>query len=591
MRAIRAVAKMWAMVRRGGRIESYYARGMLEIRPTLHLAYRLINRSIQLLEPTGAASEGAGLWHVALPAFVVLDLVIWHVLRRRERFGLAWRLPVDALDAAFWTMSPLPANGVADTAILIAVPLAVEAGVRMGARALVVPGAVLLTTTVAAAAAGKPVQILGVVWVAIGATVGMAFFRYCRHLDERAQVERRRFLAAARRRAYLAGQNSVAMGASSAVDVIEGLVPVLGRPPSGSALWRLADGWKSQLSTSTAQEAGYLQVALLEWERLHNAHPDLSGLVRFRIAEGQGTTLLSVAQVRRLGEVLDRLPLRGVVAVGLDDLTDSHLPGQELRLDVGGHRVVIPADRRAAPAPMDPAAVAYYYVAVLSAAWTLPPSGRVPAGPVAAGVALCIAAGFLSHRQVVARGKRARLGILGAAVAVSIVLTLLCANPRAPLRPDGVPAFAHGSALVLLSFLGGYYWTSLGRWRWLVPAGMAVNVALGLLLFPVPSAILGRTVASSIVSGLFAFFPCLHLSQTMEKVAATHARSVQAVDESAERAAFLEGRESVIGLVREAREDAKTQLTAAGSRLDAGLAELATHRLEEVGQRLKAMQT
>lgn len=579
------------MARRAARVENYYARGLLEIRATLHLAYRLTYRAIQLLEPTGAASEGTGLWRFALPAFVVLDLVVWHVLRGNDRFGLAWRLPLDALDAAFWTMSPDPPTGVADYALLIAVPLAVEAGVRMGTRALVVPGAVLVTTTVGAAAAGKPVQIAGVMWVAVGATVGMAFFRYCQHLDHRAQLERQRFLAAARRRAYLAGQNSVAMGASSAVDAIEGLVPVLGRPPSGSALWRLADGWKSQLSTSTAQEARYLQVALLEWERLHNAHPDLSGLVRFQIAEGQGTTLLSVAQVRQLGDVLDRLPLRGRVIVGLQDVTESHLPGQELRLDVGGHRVVIPADRRAAPAPMDPAAVAYYYVAILVAAWALPPSGRVPPVPITAGITLCIVAGLLSHRRAVARGRKARLGIFGAALPISVVLTLLCADPQAPLRPDGVPVLAHGAALVLLSFLGGYYWASLGRWRWLVPAGMAANVVLGLLLFPIPSALEARIVVAAVIGGLFAFFPCLHLSQTMERAAAAHARSVEAVDESAERAAFMEGRESVIGLVREAQQDAQAQLTAAGSRLDAGMAELAAYRLEEVGQRLEAMQT
>lgn len=579
------------MARRAGREENYYARGLLEIRATLHLAYRLTYRCIQFLEPTGAASEGTGLWRWALPAFVVLDLAVWHVLRRSARFGLAWRLPLDAADAAFWTMSPLPPSGVADYALLIAVPLAVEAGVRMGIRALVVPATVLLATSVGAAAAGKPVQITGVMWVAIGATVGMAFFRYCRHLDHRAQLERQRFLAAARRRAYLAGQNSVAMGASSAVDAIEGLVPVLGRPAPGSALLRLADGWKSQLSTSTAQEARYLQVALLEWERLHNAHPDLSGLVRFQIGEGQGTTLLSVAQVRQLGQALDRLPLRGRVVVALEDVTGSHLPGQQLRLEVGGHRVVIPADRRAAPAPMDPAAVAYYYVAILVAAWTLPPSGRVPLGPIAAGIALCIVAGLLSHRRAVARGKKARMGIFGAAVPISVVLTLLCANPQAPLRPDGVPVLAHGAALVLLSFLGGYYWASLGRWRWLVPAGMTVNVVLALLLFPIPSALDGRIVVIAVLGPLFAFFPCLHLSQTMENAAAAHARSVEAVDEGAERVAFREGRESVIGLVREAQEDARAQLTAAGSRLDAGLVELAAHRLEEVGQRLTAMQS
>src|SRR3954454_24729884 len=111
-------------------IDSYYARGMLEIRTTLHLVLRLTVRVNQMLEVTGAASEGAGLWRVALPLFAVLDVCVWwFFLRRSDRFGVEWRLPMDALAAAFWTLSPLPANGDAYLALLIAVPLAVEAGV------------------------------------------------------------------------------------------------------------------------------------------------------------------------------------------------------------------------------------------------------------------------------------------------------------------------------------------------------------------------------------------------------------------------------------------------------------------------------
>lgn len=577
------------VARGGGRIESYYARGMLEIRPTLHLAYRLTLRANQVLQSTGAAAEGAGLWRVALPAFVVLDVAIWHVLRRSDRFGLRWRLPLDMLDAAFWILSPLPTTGQADLAVFVAVPLAVEAGVRMGWRALTVPAGILVSTTAAGALVGRPVQILGVTWTVLGAVVGMGFFRYCRHLDGRAEGERRRFLAAARRRAYLAGQNDVGMGASSAVDAIEGLVPVLGRPPSGSALWRLADGWKTQLSTSTAQEAKYLQVALLEWERQHNAHPDLSGLVRLHVPEGQGTTLLSVAQVLQLQRALDRLPMRGVVTVRLEDADQPRLPGQQLRLQVADHHVVVPADRRESPSPLDPAAVAYYYVAVLAAAWVSTPLGGVSVGLTVAGVATCVVAGSVSHQVAVTRGRRARLGIYVGAVGVSLVLTLLCGRPRIPFRPDGVANLGFGNALILLTFLGGYYWDSLRRWRWLVPAGIAANVLVGFLIFPGASTVSLRFLLAAVLFNMFPFFPCRHLSRALEAAAAEHARALQAVDEDAERAAFLEGRESVIGLVRQAREDAMAQLRALRPQLEPGLAELAVRRLEQVDQRLLAL--
>ncbi len=299
----------------GRRIESYYARGMLEIRSTLHLAVRLTMRSIMVIDQSGAASEGAGIWRVALPLFIVLDVLVWLHLRRTDRFGLSWRLPMDATDAAFWTLSPLPASGSSDIALLLVIPLAVEAGVRMGMRGMVVPAAVAVTTTISGMSAGKPVQVIGIVWLAVAVLVGMAVFSYCTHLHERAEADRQRALGAAQRRAFLAGQNQVAMGASSAVDVIEGLVPVLGRPQPGSALWELAEGWKGQLSASTTHEAKYLQVALLEWTRLHNAHPDLSGLVEMNVDEGHGTTLLSATQAAQLRHALDRLQLGGRVVV------------------------------------------------------------------------------------------------------------------------------------------------------------------------------------------------------------------------------------------------------------------------------------
>ena len=570
----------------GRRLDSYYAHGMLEIRTTLHLAFRLTIRVNQILETTGAASEGSGLWRVALPAFVALDVAIWFALRRSDRFGLAWRLPLDAFDAAFWTMSPFPPGGQADLAVLIAVPLAVEAGVRMGWRGLVVPGAILASTTAASVATDKPAQLITVAWIATAATIGMAFFRYCRHLDARAEGERRRFLAAARRRAYLAGQNDVAMGASSAVDIIEGLVPVLGRPPSGSALWRLADGWKSQLSTSTARDAAYLQVALLEWERFHNAHPDLSGLVEVQVEEGHGTALLSVDQVDHLRRALDRLPLRGAITFRLVDAGRAHLPGQELRLAVGDHQLVVPADRRASPASLDPAAVVCYYVAVLVANSLLAPAGGFGILPVAAGVTLCVVTGLLSHRQTMLRGPRARLGVYQATVAVSLVLTALLCRPPIPVRESGTAILGFSASLSLLALLGGFYWRSLGGWRWLMPAGMAANVAIVLATFPVPSAVSGRNVLASVMYHGSLFFPFRHLSQSLDAAAAEHTAAVEAVDAGAERAAFLEGRESVVGLVRRARQDALDQLVALGPGLDGHLADLAAHRLEEVDRRL-----
>lgn len=582
---------MVAMAIGGRRVETYYGRDLLEVRTTLHLAVRLAVRANQVLLVSGAAVAGAALWHSVLPAFVLLDVVTWWVLRRSDRFGLAWRLPLDALDAAFWTLSPRPLSGHYDWAVLIAVPLALEAGVRMGWRSFVVPATITAATAVAAETAGKPIRWSPVWWVVLAVLMGMAFYRYCRHLDERAEQDRRRQATAARRRAYLAGQNQVAMGASSAVDAIEGLVPVLGRPRAGSALSRLADGWKSQLSASTAQEANYLQVALLEWERVHNLHPDLSSLVEVRVAEGQGTTLLTATQARQLVAEMERLGLRGRVAVRLRDAETPRLPGQVLRLEVGGRPLVVPADPRGTTPPIDPCAVTYFYLATLLLVTLLAEFGGAAPLAVALGIAMCAVAGTVSHRRIVTHGERARLGVFVLAVAVATILTLLAATMRHPVTRDGDPILPFGTGLLLLSFLGGFYWPSLARWRWLMPTAFVANVALGVAVFAIPSLITARALAASVIYNGFPVFPCGHLARALERAASRHAAATDVVDEGAERDAFLEGREAVVNLVRQAHDDAMGELRLVEPRLDASVAALAAARLEEVERRLRTIES
>ena len=574
----------------GGRgLETYYARAMLEIRTTLHLSQRLGVRVSQLLMVAGAAAPGAGWRRLAVPAFMVLDVAIWAVLRRSDRFGLAWRLPLDALDAAFWTLSPAPGSGDYGWAVMIAVPLAVESGVRLGWRALVVPSTLLLSTGIAAGAVGKPMHYVAVGWLVLAVLLGALFLRHCRTLDAQAQAQRDRNVAAARRRAYLAGQNQVAMGASSAVDVIEGLVPVLGRPRAGSALWQLADGWKSDLSASTAQEATYLQVALLEWERMHNRHPDLSGLVQVRVEEGQGTTLLGAAQAAQLNRELERLALRGPVLVRLADPGLARLPGQALRLDVAGRSVVLDAEGRAAAPPFDPGTMAYFYVGALALANSLPGVSGMPVPIAVAEAAMCAVAGVVSYRRIVALGERARSGVLSLAIGVGLVLTLLATTARSPVSVDGEPVLGFGLALILLWFLGGFYWRSLGRRRWWVPVAATANIVLALVVFPVPEALNVGSVVAALVYSLYPFFACHHLATALAGAGARHTRFVHTADEEAEHAAFLAGRQSVVSLVRQARADALAQLEVLRPQLDTATASLAAHRLEEVERRLGAM--
>ena len=281
--------------------------------------------------------------------------------------------------------------------MLIGIPLSIEAGFRMGIRAVVVPLAV--------AAVVGPVRILaGTLGPPRSPPCGSSsasawawpLFSYCRRLDEHAEAERRRRRCADARWAFLVGQNAVAMGADSVVDVIEGLVPVLGRPGEGSALWRLADGWKARLAADTAAQAAYLQVVLLGWESAYNRHPDLSARVEIHLGEGAGTTILTGRQVAWLHAALDRCHLRGSVPVTLlGEGQGDRPPGAALDLDIGGLRLRVPADRAAPSGPSTPARRLRAHRGPTATAVVLPGRGRVPVAAAGAGIAVCADGGLV----------------------------------------------------------------------------------------------------------------------------------------------------------------------------------------------------
>lgn len=562
--------------------------GLLDARSTFFLAVRLAARLNQALLASGAASSGAGWWQAALPAFVGLDLAVWWALRRSDRFGLGWRLPLDCADMAFWSFSPLPASGRAGFGLLVAMPLAVEAGFRLGRRGLIVPAACLAALAAARSVVDRTFHPPDAGWLVLSVLLGMALWSYCRGLHARAEGERRGRLAAETRRAYLAGQNAVAMGASSAVDALEGLVPIVGRPVAGSALWRLADGWKLRLSQSASQEATYLQVALLEWERAHNRHPDLATLVEIHVAEGHGTTLLTGHQVGWLWQALDSMALAGRCDVAVSTPATEHVPGTSVPLRLGDRLLAIPADRGAQLREVDPGPVTYLFMAVLVALSAFPFLGSLPPAPAAAGIAACMVAGWWSHRRLLRHGAAARPEVFGGAVMVALFLTVLVTlTARRPFGPDGDVLYQFGTGTLLLSFLGGVYQSWLPRRGWVVGSAIAAVVLTGVALNPVP--VVASSLVAAIVWFLTPYLPCRRVSAAMSTAGRQYASAIQDEDGGAVEAAFDDGRRSVVELVGQARDDALRQLRQLGPTLDRRLADLAARRLEEVGRRLSTI--
>ena len=82
---------------------------------------------------------------------------------------------------------------------------------------------------------------------------------------------------------------------------------------------------------------------------------------------------------------------------------------------------------------------------------------------------------------------------------------------------------------------------------------------------------------------------CRHVSRSLARATERHLAETVAEDEQARQAAFLEGQESVLTLVRLARDDARAQLAAVAPRLEPSLSSLVSARLEEVDRRLLSL--
>ena len=396
----------------------------------------------------------------------------------------------------------------------------------------------------------------------------------------------RRRRAADTRWVFLVGQNAVAMGADSVVDAIEGLVPVLGRPGEGSALGRLADGGKTRLAADTAAQAAYLQVVLLGWESAYNRHPDLSARVEIHLGEGTGTTILTGRQVAWLHAALDRCHLRGAVRVTLPGEGQvDRPPGAAVDLDVGGQRLRVPADRAAAAVrPVDAGPVGFALIVAQLLAVVLPGG-----------------AGSRSRR----RGRDGRLRDRGVVVAPPPAGARAPGPARDPPGSGGDGAGRHRPHLglvtepvnadgdtsyivlgfMLLAFIGGLYTEGLRRQLAVMVGAAAVFIAV-LILVLTPGPANTRSFLCAMAYSLCVYPMPRHIGRSLTRATEHHLEETMAEDEQARQALFLDGQESVLALVRLARDDARAQLASVAAQLEPSLSNLVSARLEEVDRRL-----
>jgi hypothetical protein len=240
---------------------------------------------------------------------------------------------MDVLDVVLWTLA---LGGIGDLTVLVAGPLILETAQRHGTRALPLPALIGASAVAATWVAAGRIDPLPFLWPAaawIGGALTRAYLRR-RWLAEAGVM--RDHLEASVGRAELSGQNSVAMGADSVIDLLVRTAPLVTgfeRDPEPLPF----GAWKARLAEACGSQATYLGVALLRWQSLYNSRsPDLSADADLRAGPGAGTLLLSSGQMSHLEARLDAMRPRGTVEVTVPRFAPV---GAEQTVDVGGHRL------------------------------------------------------------------------------------------------------------------------------------------------------------------------------------------------------------------------------------------------------------
>jgi hypothetical protein len=470
------------------------------------------------------------------------------------------------------------------------VPLAIEAGLRIGLAGLLVPVVNAITTGWARRLKGRPVSSGSFRYQAIAVALGAGIASYERSRRRVALARHQQELEARVGVAHLAGQNEIATGADTVVDLLSRTTPLLSSSVGSVKVGRMLADWRQSLAASTAEHATYLGVALVRWQRRNNeSHHDLVADVTLEIEEGHGTILLSGHQASWLEAALDELSLRGMVKVAAVDIVEARQPNQPRRLRVGNFALDIPADLRPGLVAFDVGPLGF----LASSFWfadTLGRGGIKPSlwavGPgVAAGPVLAIWA----HREVARRGEAAHGRVLFTALGHALVHAAASTGTMRKTRnAEGIQRLPFLGGINMLVMMMPLYWSDLHpNQRLLAISGIGAILVVGLLLFP------ERIRWSHLIAELLWPAAAFYSMATMRSQLESDARQLNAQLEESDKVvvanAFAEGRSYVLGLVSETRYSAHREFAAVREQLDQRLSAEAARRLNEVDQRLEEL--
>jgi hypothetical protein len=553
-------------------------------RARFHLSYRLAGRAIQFV--LSADGEDRARNTRAVLAWAATDLVGAAALRRSPRFGLVPRAVFDMVDIVQWGSS----GEDCDLAVISGIPLAVESGIRLGPAALVVPMVTATVVGVVRRHRKLPASIGSFRWQVLGVGIGTGLAAYGRNRRKVVLARHAQELDARLQEAYVGGQNDVAMGADSVVDLLSRTTPLLPSDSDQHVVGRLLASWKQSLAADTSTRSTYLGVALARWQRQRNtSHHALDADVAFVMDPGAGTVLLSASQTFWLGDALDAKPLRGRIHDELIDPYEAAQPTTCRRLRVAGRDLSVPADRAKALTPIDVGPSGF----VIGAMWMLDTlsaanskSSPAVVGPVAAG-GLGLAA--WSHWQVDRHGAAAHPRIVAAGVATALAQAVAGTATMTRTRAsNGMQRYPFLSGIDMLGLLVSLYADDLTPSQLVaVGVGLAAVIGIGIALMPEP--IVWSHLIGELLWSAAAAVSLSGLGSGLNEDAEQLGLQLAEVESTSIDRAFAEGRSSVVAMVAEAGSAARRAFEAARGSIVPGVADEIDRRLDEMNRRLNEL--
>lgn len=553
----------------------------MQLRNRSFFWYRLAVRAMEAVTLVALGRDLHGLGVVAAAGCAAVDLGVAGWLRRSGPLPLWPRMVADSLDVAAWSLA---LGHSPDVAALAASPLACEAGLRLRWRGLVVPATVGGVTTAALLVFGRPPELAPFIWPALATASGAVVIDYLRHRMAHGTRLAAQQREAAASQAELAGQNSVANGVDTVIDLLTRVNQLIAWHGGGSPS-RLG-AWRQALAEACGQQATYLGVALARWQRLHNSmSPDLGADVELQPVGAAGTVLLSPAQARRLDRALSEMDLSGKVPVAVRSRGPA---GRPLVMFVGGRRLILPADPGPAPPSLEAGPVIILLGGIGMPLHSVAFYDADPLWLTLPVAALAVPLTWWAHRQMIGTRKGRHADVVAVALAygtLDAVLSSLAMHNH------------YLGGLVRLPFVGFLFWFApllvfYGRdltraERWLLWVGCAAAVAAGLAAepYPVPPVhfLAGLVWPAATVLATTGGRALIELDADQAR-AELERRHRSAVEEG-----YRRGRQLVIDLATAAAAEASLARERLGDRLPAQVAAEVEARLTAVGARLATL--